>query len=417
MSTSSPYRKLDELIKQTDLWRWRPAHWGKPKYLSGHSTRLLITGEQFFPALIEAIHAAQNEIILETYIFAADATGEAVTQALIQAAQRKVAVYMVLDGFGAEHYPPAWVNELQTAGAQLEWYRPPRRGLHFRRSHLRRLHRKVTTIDGALAFVGGINILSDWDTGAQAPRLDYCVQLQGPLLASIRASQVSLWRRMRWAQFKSSDLQNTSLTLNETETPLSTLAFVARDNFRNRHAIESLYLQAIKTAQKSIIIANAYFLPGWRFRHALVKAQQRGVKIDILVPGQSDHYWAQAASRYLYQDFLQKGIAIHEYLPAQLHAKVMVCDAKWATVGSSNIDPLSLLLAREANIAIQDPSLAQQLQNHLIKAISTQSQSMNPDKLPYSLWQRCLNSLGFMLIRFALRLLVSQKSRHYWEES
>lgn len=416
MSTSR-YRKLDEFMKQANFWRWRPASWGHPQYLNGHSTRLLITGEQFFPALIAAIHVAQHEIILETYIFAADATGEAVTRALIQAAQRQVAVYIVLDGFGAEHYPPAWISELQAAGAQLEWYRPPRRGLYFRRSHLRRLHRKVTTIDGTLAFVGGINILDDWTAGAAAPRLDYCIQLQGPLLASIRASQVSLWRHMRWSQFKSCDLLNTTMMATEAHTPLSTLAFVSRDNFRNRHAIESMYLHAIRSAQKSIIIANAYFLPGWRFRHALLKAQQRGVKVDILVPGQSDHHWVQAASRYLYRDFLQNGIAIHEYLPAQLHAKVMVCDGTWATVGSSNIDPLSLLLAREANIAIQDLTLAQQLQNHLSEAISTHSQSMNPDNLPYNLWQRCLNHLGFILIRFALRLLVSQKSRRYWEES
>lgn len=385
-----------------------------PHYQAGHEAKLLINGESFFPALINAINNAQIEIILETYIFAADKTGESITQALIQAATRGVHVYLLLDGYGAEHYPKVWSTQLLAAGAYIEWFRPPHRGLKFRRRYLRRLHRKVTTIDGIMAFVGGINILDDWDEGFSAPRLDYCIQLQGPLVPRIRTAQLALWRQVCWSQFKTQRWHpfKPQMTHHEADTEL---AFLLRDNFKNRHTIEAMYLHAIKMAKHHIIIANAYFLPGWRFRNALFKAQARGVKVDLLLPGKADHPWMQAASRYLYPEFLQQNINVHEYQPSQLHAKVMVMDGVWATVGSSNIDPLSLLMAREANIAIQDSKLAQQLQDHLLQAIHEHSLQITPNTFKPGFWQRAWTTIGFVAARWALRLFYTGRSGRYWE--
>ena len=202
-----------------------------------------------------------------------------------------------------------------------------------------------------------------------APRLDFSVEVQGPLLASIHQSARHLWRLVALTQLQAGASTPPLIKPSWPTDGHVRAAFVVRDNFAHRRDIERAYLAALALAHDEIILANAYFLPGSRFRRLLKNAAARGVRVHLLVQGHTDHPFFQAAARALYRDLLAAGVAIHEYSASELHAKVAVVDRHWATVGSSNIDPFSLLLAREANIVVDDAAFAGDLRQRLHHAI------------------------------------------------
>jgi cardiolipin synthase len=186
-------------------------------------------------------------------------------------------------------------------------------------------------------------------------------------------------------------------------TPGAKAALVLRDNFRNRSSIEKAYLKAIGKAHHEILIANAYFVPGGKLRRALTGAARRGVKVTLLLQGKYEYFMQYHAARPVYDLLLKAGIEIHEYEASFLHAKVAVIDGHWATVGSSNLDPLSLLLAREANIVVEDKAFADQLREQLCEAIATHGIRIDPDtysKRPFG--QRMLGHLAFALMRLGI---------------
>ncbi len=338
--------------------------------LAGNRIRLLQSGTEFFPALIAAIDAAHTEIRLETYIFYLDNSGTRVGEALMRAAARGVRVALLLDGVGSRLLPISWLNELKHAGVRALVYRPPHFGWLTNPLNLRRLHRKITVIDAHIAFIGGINIIDDFVPVAwSAPRLDYSLEIRGPLLAEIYPNVTQLWRLVARSQLQPALYDLPKLEANWPSDGNASAAFIVRDNFRHRHTIENAYLAVIARAQQNIVIASAYFLPGRRFRQAIKKATERGVDVRLLVQGRTDHPFFHAASRALYDDLLRAGVTIFEYHASELHAKVAVVDSHWVTVGSSNIDPFSLLLAREANVVSEDRALALELETKLQHAI------------------------------------------------
>lgn len=337
----------------------------------GNALTLLENGAEFFPALIGAIDGACTEIFLETYIFANDETGQEVSRALQQAARRGVTVRVLVDGFGGREFVDEMMEALTTAGVHVLIYRREVSTLSLRRRRLRRLHRKLAVVDGRIAFVGGINIVSDFeDPKVTAPRQDYAVHLEGPLLAPIHATVRRVWELVAWASFR----QRLRLVGKPPARPLPCgdmdAALVIRDNIRHRHDIENAYLLGIASARRDILLANAYFLPGRRFRQALLDAARRGVRITLLIQGLADHPIQQRATRAFYGQLLDAGIRIVEYHRSYLHAKVAVMDDHWATVGSSNIDPFSLLLAREANVLVRHQGFATMLRSRLEQAIA-----------------------------------------------
>ena len=177
--------------------------------------------------------------------------------------------------------------------------------------------------------------------------------------------------------------------------------FLVRDNIRHRRDIEDAYLQAIEQAQFEIILANAYFLPGLNFRHALLDAAGRGVRVVLLLQGRTDHRLLHYASHALYGSFLCAGMEIYEYHKGFMHAKVAVIDEHWATVGSSNLDPFSLLLALEANVVVDDASFAKKLKHSLEQAIKMGARRIfennwitQPMRLRLASW------LSYGLVRF-----------------
>jgi cardiolipin synthase len=180
---------------------------------------------------------------------------------------------------------------------------------------------------------------------------------------------------------------------------------VLRDNLRNRTRIERAYRRAIGRAREEIIIANAYFVPGGKMRRALVSAARRGVRVRLLLQGRYEYFMQYYASRPIYGALLRAGVEIHEYSPSFLHAKVAVIDGRWATVGSSNLDPLSLLLAREANVVVDDMAFSAQLRDCLVRAITESGGAMNPDEFRNRpLRQRFKENLALGLMRLGLAI-------------
>lgn len=342
-------------------------------FVNGNRIQLLRNGAEYFPALASAIDHAKHEVYLQAYIYQADAAGIRIGEALKRAAKRGIGVKVLLDGFGSKDLPKTFVQDLEKSGVQVMFYRPKISPWTLKKRRLRRLHHKVAVIDGAVGFVGGINIIDDFDVPNQAPnnvppRIDYAVRIEGKLLPSLVASVQKLWRRIAWIHFRRIDAvyakpAKNPIDKNETENAVINnvkAALVVRDNVLHRRDIEEAYLSAIAQAKSEIIIANAYFVPGRRFRLALIGAAKRGVTVKLLLQGRME-YFVMFATHAFYNDFLKNGIEIYEYHKSFMHSKVAVIDNHWATVGSSNIDPFSLLLAREANVIVLDKVFAAEL--------------------------------------------------------
>lgn len=388
----------------------------------GHRLELLVGGAQFFPALIAAIESAQHEIRLETYIFEFDAQGLAVAQALQSAAQRGVAVHVVMDGVGTPDVPAAWQRSWTAAGVHWRLYAPLGYVGLLIPSRWRRLHRKLCVVDAQWAFCGGINILDDWVDPHHGPmqvaRLDYAVKVSGPLVAQCHAAMSQFWARWQTKQqlehlqlqevrkswsalkwFSTSEI----VDLQAAQAGGSLAALVLRDNVRNRTRIERAYLKAIGEAQSDLLLANAYFLPGARLRRSLKHAVRRGVRVRVVVQGRYEYFMQYYAARPVLAELVAAGIEVYEYTPGFLHAKVAVADGIWATVGSSNLDPLSLLLAREANVVVRDVVFAAQLHAALCAVIDADTRRWDPDADARRPWhQRARDRLAFGLMRVLL---------------
>jgi cardiolipin synthase len=348
-------------------------------FVDGNRITLLHNGADYFPALIEAFDAACQEIHVETYIFEGDRTGRAIAAALERAAQRGVATYVLVDGFGGKDLDRRLVSEMRRAGVHFRSYRPNLSPWKFQRSRLRRLHRKLAVIDARTAFVGGINILNDDPARGMPPRFDYAVRVEGPLLADIYPVVKRLWRLVAATQFRSRRPEARDLVPDRAPRGNQRAAFLLRDSVRHRREIEDAYLEAIAGSRTEILIANAYFFPGIEFRRALMDAAARGVRVVLLLQGRAE-YFLLYATRALYGAFLDAGIEIHEYHKSFLHAKVAVIDRHWSTVGSSNIDPFSLLLAREANVVIEDRTFAEELRESLLKEMEQGAAQLQLDR-------------------------------------
>ncbi|WP_066729178.1 cardiolipin synthase ClsB [Desulfuromonas sp. DDH964] len=347
--------------------------------VAGNQVRLLQNGSDYFPAIETAINRAKHEIFLETYIYQDDATGQRIAAALQRAVRRGVKVHLLIDGYGSKELPRSLRDRLRADGVQLLVFRPRISPWTLRRERLRRMHRKLVVVDREIAFVGGINIIADGETaGDRPPRLDYAVTVEGPLVEVIRLSAQRLWATVSWSTLRQGTVRGGSPPEAPSTGGNMHAAFLVRDNFHHRRDIEAAYLHAIRQAQTEIILANAYFLPGRDFRQALIAAAGRGVRVILLLQGRFDHLLQHYASRALFGNFLAAGIEIYEYHQSFLHAKVAVIDGHWATVGSSNIDPFSLLLAREANLVVADTTFAATLAASLKQTLETDGLRVPP---------------------------------------
>lgn len=385
---------------------WRRFFFRGVEPVPGNRLRLLQNGAEFFPALIAVIDAAQTEVHLETYIFNADPSAERVRDALMRAARRGVRVRLMVDGVGSRDLPSDWRADLEESGVNVLVYRPLVGSWRANPRSLRRLHRKLAVIDARIAFVGGMNLLDDFEpVRFAAPRLDFSVEVQGPLLAPIHQSVRHLWQLVALSQLQAGEKPPPSIQPSWPTDGRVRAAYVVRDNFAHRRDIERVYLAALALAREEILIANAYFLPGRRFRKLLKRAAARGVRVQLLVQGHTDHPFFQLAARALYRDLLAAGVKLYEYQASELHAKAAVVDGRWATIGSSNIDPFSLLLAREANVVVDDAAFGRDLQQRLHQAIGDAA-ALDPADWQRRAWpRRMLSWLAYGGVRWMVGLL------------
>ncbi|MEY2994987.1 MAG: cardiolipin synthase ClsB [Pseudomonadota bacterium] len=400
-------------------------------WIGGHRVALLEGGRALFPAMIEAIDRAQQWIQLETYIFDFHGHPLEVARALAEAATRGVEVRVLVDGAGTPPIPKEWQAIWDRAGVQWQVFSPLGHTGFWLPSQWRRMHRKLLVVDQRTAFCGGINVLDDWQTLAGArlgtPRLDFALQFEGPLVQRVAQSMTKAWWRLLAGTHVKRGHWQSALQLARQQWKVLrphwkrriqrdaawrpsdrlgvNMLWLERDNVRHRTQIERAYLQAIASAQSRVTLAHAYFVPSRRLRKALTQAVQRGVTVRVLVQGQFENFMQYHAARPIYPALIEAGVSIHEYQNADLHAKVAVIDGRWSTIGSSNLDPLSLLLAREANVWVDDPTLAVQLEHRLQQAIEEESHTIELDSWKVRPWRlKCGDWLAFSLMRLALIL-------------
>jgi cardiolipin synthase A/B len=364
------------------------------RFVGGNRVELLQGGDELFPRMREAIAGAEREVWLATYIFSDDDAAHAIAETLAGAARRGVAVHVVVDGFGSMATLARLRAWLDGAPVRLEVFRPiDRWWAWLQPGQLRRLHQKVCVVDGRIAFCGGINVIDDRFDASQgwfdSPRLDFAVAVHGPLAQHVHGAARAVWARAHLGRGWRDEMRRLTQSAAPVERTVRLLrrlraasppgaastqpvqaAFVVRDNFRQRRSIERSFIQAIRRAQDRVDIAVPYFYPGRGFRRVLRQAALRGVRVRLLLQGKVDYRIAALAAQALYAELRSHGVRIFEYTPAFLHAKVAVVDDDWATVGSSNIDPLSLLLNLEANVVVRDRDFAAALSARLDAAIA-----------------------------------------------
>ncbi|MDB5972065.1 MAG: putative phospholipase [Hydrocarboniphaga sp.] len=335
-------------------------------WVDGNRVDLLENGEAYYPRVLEAIASAQKEIFVETFILFDDKIGQPFQQALVDAGRRGLRVELTVDGYGSANLTPGFVKEMTDAGIGFHVYRPQPKLMGVRTNLFRRLHRKLVVVDGRLAFVGGINIshdhVADFGPGSKQ---DYAVVVEGPVVRDIhRFCELSVARdalktqtRQRWWQRRRAAPTAPALPA----AGRARVMFVVRDNERHPDDIEREYRLAIKAARRRIVIANAYFFPGFRLLRNLRDAARRGVDVRLILQGKPDMWYVKWIAENLYEYLMKAGVTIYEYCERPLHAKVAVIDEEWATVGSSNLDPLSLYLNLESNLVFGDAAFNQHL--------------------------------------------------------
>ncbi|PRB80459.1 cardiolipin synthase ClsB [Pseudomonas sp. MYb185] len=370
----------------------------KSFWREGNAADLLINGEEFFPRVFERIRQARKEVLLETFIVLEDKVGKALQRALICAAHNGAHVEVIVDGYGTVDLSNEYLAEMIEAGIHVHVFDPQPRRFGMRTNLFRRLHRKIVVIDSEVAYVGGINFtavhLGDYGPGAKQ---DYAVEVRGPVVMDIRHASLNLFRHAR---------RELPLPLNPEHRSATRYAGSARimlairDNNHHTSDIEDHYLRAIRSANHRLVIANAYFFPGYRMLRELRNAARRGVHVTLILQGEPDMPWARNCSTFLYSYLLRSGVVIHEYCQRPLHGKVALMDSEWVTVGSSNLDPLSLSLNLEGNLFIRDQRLNQRLYDHLQSLAHQHCSEITQSKATRGFWWRApMTFLCFHFLR------------------
>lgn len=394
-------------------------------FTAGNEVRLFSSGADYFDALIARFDAARDSVMLETYIFCDDDSGRAVSDALVRAASRGVHVRVITDALGTRRL--ALFDEWRAAGVEHRIYNAGWFGFGFLgRFGLSRTHRKLALVDERIAFCGGINIVDDFAaTTGPLPRArwDFAVELTGPVVARVSAALDTQWRRLALGHrpYAASVSRALSLRASATATGAAvpsrpsarvseqvlkdpSVAFIARDNFVNRRAIEKAYLVAIGRARREILLANAYFVPGRKLRRALRAAARRGVQVRLLI-GRKEFAALDYAVPYLYRTLLNAGARIAEYEKTLLHAKVAVVDSTWATIGSSNLDALSLVLNNEANVVLVEHPEIGQLREAMLAAFD-EARPIDPACYAARPWpERLMSWLAYVGYRAVMKML------------
>jgi cardiolipin synthase A/B len=354
-----PHLELPRLdIKQPAFAATLGAYTGTT-VVGGNRVQILLNGEEIFPAKLALIRSARRTINYAQYVFEDGAPAKEIAQALAERCTAGIKVNVLLDAVGALAMPAEYRDEMQRAGCNVETFRPLSSFAIDRVNY--RNHRRILVVDGLAGVTGGSGISGKWSgNGHQEGHWrDTDVLLEGPVVEQLQGAFAENW------------LETTGVAIGGPEyfprRRLTAKGDVDAQVVRSSPAgggtaMYTMFLLALASAQHSIHITNPYFVPDDKMITTLISAAEHGVKVKLLIPGAIDHNLVRQASRAGFGRLLKSGVEIYEYRPALLHAKTMVVDGIWATVGSTNLDHRSFSLNEELNVAIYDVDTAQRLE-------------------------------------------------------
>jgi cardiolipin synthase len=373
--------------------------------VSGDDVRLLRDGVEAFPAMLEAIAKAEREILLEMYWVGADAVGTRFREALAEKARQGVTVRVVYDAVGSLTITPAFWQPVLAAGGEVREYHPlsPLRPSFELARIEERDHRKILVVDGRVGFTGGINLARPWlplEDGGDAWR-DDMIQVRGHAAAELRTLFYKTWRRL-WLVQLPHDLRRPHLPkdlIPLTKRP-SGKVYVLASLRRSRRNLRRAYLARINGAQRSVDIANSYFIPDRGVRGALFRAVLRGVRVRVLVPEKSDVAVVQFALEAMYEALLRHGVELYCHAGPMMHAKTAIIDDRYVTIGSYNLDERSQTKNLEVNVAVEDVPFATYVRGWFDRDV------LRAKRLDLYEWRaRPLARRGVEYIAYALRKL------------
>lgn len=360
---------------------------------------LVHSGEDYFLRLRNIITEAKHEIHLQTYTFEDDITGLEIAEALKKAADRKVKIYILVDGYGSAKLPNAFLEDLGEYGINIRFFSPLFSKNNFYLG--RRLHHKVVVVDDEIVLIGGVNIANTYrGSNTEQAWLDYAVEIESKTIAQ-PLQQVCKNIYLKKSSKKLNIIQSNFNNINETSVNI-----LRNDRVLQRNEISNAYINALQKADKEVIIVASYFLPGIRLSNALKKAAKRGVKIKIILSGVSDLPIVMRATHYLYSSLLKQNIELFEWKKSVLHGKLAVADSKWSTIGSFNLNHLSSYASIEMNAEINSPEFSKNLYNHLIDIIG-QCEKISSQTLIVrnGIFARFINWIAYRLIRIVLIII------------
>lgn len=328
-----------------------------PPIVDGNSVTALINGEQIFPAMLAAIRAAQQTITFETFIYWSGSIGAQVADALSERARAGVRVHVMIDAVGGSKMDRDYIREMKQTGVEVELYKPLRwHEITAAHKLNHRTHRKLLVIDGRVGFTGGVGIADEWSGNADSPDhwRDTHYRVEGPVVGQLQAAFADNW------------IEATGVVLDgETYFPALAPAGTMRAQvFKSsaeggNESMQLMYLLSIAAARHDVRLATAYFVPDDLTARALLAARERGVRVQVIVPGPLiDASLVRRASRARWGPLLASGVEIYEYQPTMFHAKAMIIDNRWVSIGSANLDNRSFRLNDEANLNVLDRGLA-----------------------------------------------------------
>ena len=345
------------LLGEPSFFPTLEAYAGSP-IVGGNAVEVLLNGEQIFPALMDAVRSAQRTITYAQYYYEDGPVARDLAEALAERCRAGVGVNVLLDAFGSLNVPPEYLDHMRASGCHVTWFRPLSQYV-FRRYH-KRNHRRIVVVDGRVGFTGGAGVSRKWmgNGRTEGHWRDTDVRMEGPVVEYLQAAFAE-----NWLEATGMVLGGEAYFPRPIEPRGQTYAQIARSSpAGGGGAMYTTFLLALSAARRSVLVTNPYFVLDDRMREAVLRTVRRGVRVAVLVPAVIDHNLVRQASRSQFGELLQAGVEIYEYTPALLHAKTIVIDGVWATVGSTNLDNLSFAVNDELNLIVYDRGVAQQLE-------------------------------------------------------
>ncbi|MEQ9593377.1 MAG: phospholipase D-like domain-containing protein [Cyclobacteriaceae bacterium] len=355
-------------------------------------------GEQYFNQILHLIASAKETLYLQTYIYKEDATGQMVTNALINAAQRGVQVYLMVDGYASQGLSRSFLHKLRVGGIKFKYFEPLFRSRAFYLG--RRLHHKLVVADASFALVGGINISDNYNELPGNPAwLDYALNVEGEVAIEL----LELCQKT-WNGFQPLKKLPPKKSFPNFLIPPDSRKYVRmrrNDWVRRKNEVSQSYLEIFNEANTEVVILCSYFLPGGIFRRAIRKARERGVTVFVIVAGISDVRVAKQAERFMYEWLLKQGVRIYEYNKVVLHGKLALCDRQWLTLGSFNLNDISTYASVELNLDVKDEEFTSEVRAYLEKDVISECTEISIEYLSQNttIMKRFLRWISFVSFR------------------